>query len=77
MIDQLLYEKYAGRRGSVDRRFGKAIAAFVEIQQRNHSAMDIPLSQRVLNALAISWIIVILLGAAVVLLLVYWRALFG
>lgn len=77
MIDQLIYEKYAGRRGSVDYRLGMALSAFVEIQQRNHAAMDIPLSQRVLNALALSWLIVILLGVGVVLLLVSWRAVFG
>lgn len=77
MIDQLIYEKYAGRRGSVDRRLGMALAAFVEIQQRNHAALDIPLSRRVLNALALSWLIVILLGVGVVLLLVSWRAVFG
>lgn len=77
MIDQLLYEKYARRCGSIDRRLGSALAVFAERQQRNHAALDIPLSQRVLHALAISWLIVIVLGASVILSLVYWRALFG
>lgn len=77
MIDRLLYEKYAGRRGSTDRRLGDALAVLVEKQQRNHAAPDIPLPQRVLNALAITWLVVIVLGASVILSLVYWRALFG
>lgn len=77
MIDQLLYEKYARRRGSIDRRLGDALAEFAQKQEANHAAADIPLSQRVLHALAITWLIVIMLGASVVFLLVFWRALIG
>lgn len=77
MIDQLLYEKYVRRRGSIDRRFGEALASFVEQHQRHEAVLTTSLAQRALTAMAVTWLIVILLGMGVVLSLVYWQTLFG
>lgn len=69
MIDQLLYEKYSGRHGNTQDRLGLALAAFAAQQQRDHAVLDIPLSQRCFNAMAVSMLICFccLLGALLVL----------